>query len=103
MAAPLGPIEHEVNSQKAALQRLQVQIRATIAGFPTMPPKERAKNLSEIQKSIENMSRFFDKIKSSTVQNTGTRFAIENLKQSFFTVRTHWRKFEISLSSTRVG
>ncbi|HEX4926109.1 MAG TPA: hypothetical protein VFV50_18595 [Bdellovibrionales bacterium] len=103
MANPLGPIDIEINAQKAALQRIQVQIRATIAGFAAMPPKERARNISEIQKSLENISRFFDKLKGSTIQNTGTRFAVENLKQSFFTVRTQWRKFELTLNVTRVG
>jgi hypothetical protein len=103
MAAPISPIDAEIAQQKQVLQRLQVQVRTTIATYSNMPPKDRARNISEIQKTMENLARFFDKLKTSNIQNTGTRFTADNLKQSYLSLRAQWRKFELSLNSARAG
>jgi len=99
----LAPIDIEINQQKVVMSKLQLQIRTVITNFWNMPPKERARNISEIQKSLEAFNRFFDKLKSANIQNTGSRFAADNLKQSFFSVQAQWRKFETSLNSTQAG
>jgi hypothetical protein len=102
-ANTLAPIDIELNGKKSELAKLRHQIQTLSANFNTMPPKERARNISEIQKAIEGFQRFFDKIKTLNIQNTGTRFAADTLKQSFFSVQGQWRKFELSLNSTRAS
>ncbi|MEQ1876979.1 MAG: hypothetical protein ABL958_10065 [Bdellovibrionia bacterium] len=99
-ANTLAPIDIELITKKAVLQKLQIQVRTVITNFWSMPTKERARHLNEIQKSLESFQRFFDKLKSANIQNTGTRFVADNLRQSFNSLQAQWRKFETSLNST---
>ncbi len=98
-----GPADAELAAHKATLQQLQIKVRGFVAGYATMQPKERARNLLEIQKAMDSISRFFDKLKTMNIQNTGTKFSAENLKQSFFSLKAQWRKFEMSLNTPQAS
>ena len=102
-ANTLAPIDIEINNQKAALQKLKVQVNTMILSFGVMTAKDRARNINEIQKAMESFQRFFDKLKGANIQNTGTRFAADNLKMSFYSLKGQWTKFEMSLNSTRAS
>lgn len=102
-ANTLAPIDIEITDKKGEFTRLRHQVQTVIANFNSMPAKERARNISEIQRGLESFQRFFDKIKTLNIQNTGTRYAAETLKQSFFSLSGQWRKFDSSLNSTRAS
>jgi hypothetical protein len=99
----LGPTDLDIASQKIVLQTLQLKVRVFGATYLSMQPKERAKALLEIQKTFESLARFFDKMKGLNIQNTGTRFAAENLKQSYYSLSAVWKKIESAMNSSKAS
>jgi hypothetical protein len=98
-----GPVDAEISSNKLILSQLDIKIKGFTAAYPNMIAKDRARNILEIQKTFETLTRFFDKLKGANIQNTGTRFAADNLRQSFYSLQDRWRKFENSLNLTKAG
>jgi hypothetical protein len=87
-------LDQEIQSYKARLRNLQLKVQTFMVNHSRLEPKERTKTLLEIQRGFQSFSRFFDKATAANVKNVGTRFAADNLKQSYQSLFARWRKFE---------
>ena len=92
-------IDSEIPKMKAFLENLKMRQTIFSNTFHMMPPKERARNLSQIQGDHKTLIVFLDGAKKLEIVNSGTKFGLENIKQSFQTLMTLWRRTEKSLET----
>lgn len=88
------PFEEEVLMMKRKVTQTEVIFRSLVNQFRDMPPKDRARNISQIQQGLRAAQKFIEGVKLSQVHNVGAKFAFENLKGSYFLLLARWRKFE---------
>lgn len=92
-----NPLDIDIFKQKSTLFNLNNKVNSFIGTHLSLQPKERARALTEIQQTIAGIKKFIDTFPISTVNNSGTRFAFENLKASFGTLCQRWVVFESRL------
>jgi len=88
------PFEEEMLKIKRRLTQTEIVFRALVNQFRDMPPKDRARNISQIQQGLRIAQKFIEGVKLSQIHNVGAKFAFENLKGSYFVLLGRWRKFE---------
>ncbi len=70
------------------IKKLQIILGNT---FQTIPPKEKAKLIQQIDSTTRAVAQFIVQIKINEVFNSGTKFSIENLKQSLNMAQNQWK------------
>lgn len=96
-------LDAEITKMRALCEGLRVKQTVFSNTFRNLHPKERAKLVKEIQADHKILQTFITKAKATQTTNSGTKFAVETLKQSFQTTMTVWRKIEKSLEDFTSG
>jgi hypothetical protein len=92
-------VDRELAQMRLLAENLKRDQMIFSNNFASLPPKERALTIQRIQSGHKTLSTFLDKAKKSEVYNAGTRFALENIKQSLQTLSATWRKIEKNLDN----
>ena len=90
-------IDHELVQIKTLVESLKKTQTIFTNTYKTLPPKERAKILREVHSGHQKISAFLLKAKKLPMTNSGTKFAIENLNQTFQLMMVLWKKTEAQL------
>jgi hypothetical protein len=96
-------LDQELVQMKSLLERLKQSQKVFSVTFQNLPPKERAKQIKQIQSDHRAMTSWLEKAKKTETVNSGTRFGVENLRQSFQAQLTLWRKTEKTLENFSAG
>lgn len=90
-------LDFDLAQYKKDLETLNRIANAFMVSFHNLPPKERARQLLEIQTKIKVIQKFISTPQQHELTNAGTRFALETLRSNFNTFWGRWIKFEKSL------
>jgi hypothetical protein len=100
---PDNEISIELGVLKNSMLQL-VQYQRTFANtFQTLRPKDRAQMITKIESDQKKIAQFVEKAKASDVINSGTKFSLENLRQSLMTAKVQWKKTLALLENVRPG
>jgi len=86
--------EQEIQRQKALLDRLAIEAQKFMATFKTLPPREKASALHNIQRSFQTIGTFINQPHGAQVTSGGIRFQMDNLRSSYSSLHGKWIKFE---------
>lgn len=86
--------EQEIQRQKATLDRLAIETQKFMATFKTLPPREKASALQNIQRSFQTIGAFINQPHAAQVTSGGIRFQMDNLRSSYSSLYGKWIKFE---------
>jgi hypothetical protein len=92
-------IDHDLAKMKVFAENLKKSQTAFSHTYQNLPFKERARLIIQIQKDQSTLKQFVDSAKKAETFNSGTKFAIENLKLTYQTIMTLWRKVERQLNN----
>jgi hypothetical protein len=96
-------IDLEMMKIKDVLERLRKQQAAFGNCFRTLRIHDRAKMLRKIQNDQKTISIFLSKANGAEIRSTGIKFALENVRASFSTLQSFWRKIEKELDTFSAG
>ncbi|MDZ4677313.1 MAG: hypothetical protein SGI74_07350 [Oligoflexia bacterium] len=92
-------IDRDIGKMKTFAAVLKKTLTIFSNNFKTLPPKERAQTIRHIQADQKTLLAFIEKSKTFEIHNAGTKFGLENLKQSLQTILTVWKKIEKNLEN----
>jgi hypothetical protein len=96
-------IDHELAKMKVFAESLKKTISIFSNNHKNLPPRERALTIQKIHNDQKTLAAFVDKAKSTETFNAGTKYGIENLKQTYLSIVTLWKKTEKILESAGAG
>ena len=87
-------IDHELAQMKVFAESLKKNQSVFSHTYKIMTVKDRAAFLRQIKTDQTKLEVFIQKAKKTPSVNSGTKFAIENLIQTFQSLMSLWRKTE---------
>jgi hypothetical protein len=91
---PKETLEEEMGKVKRILEQLKRTQKAFTASFMSMKPRERALAARQILADHNIVANFIAKASRSNIGTTAFRFSVENIKLSYQSLTTLWRKTE---------
>ena len=95
--------DSELQKMKGFLETIKRNQTIFANNFHTLPAKERARTLTQIQTDHKVIVAFLEKAKKVEIANSRTKFGLENIKNTFQTLLGQWRKIEKTLETFVTG
>jgi hypothetical protein len=96
---PMTEFDRELREMKNLVESLSHNQRMFHNTFQTLKPKERINLMKKIEADQKKVESFIQAAKTKEIVNAGSKFSLENLKQSLMSFKVQWKKTCLLLES----
>jgi hypothetical protein len=90
-------LDQDIAKNKMLMDRLTLDVQKFINNHDSLPAKDRALALKNIQRGFRELEGFLSKSHAASITAAAQKFSLENLKSSYASLTGRWIRFEKSL------